>query len=359
MKSRRNFLYSSTILKNAINLALISMVVACSTDHQSSPHNVKTVMFDTQYHTPKLKEAQRNIIIRKKENASAQQLAESYRLFARTFYDKYEFYDDNSIDLLQQASLLDDNKARFYLGKYYSERGEYTKAIYWLQPAAQDYVPAKALLGTIYEYLRQGSGEEMIEEAILQYKEYIDQGDLQYHKLLAQLYNDNHSPFYNGQRAFQHLLAALEHHPQDGDALQMLADIYREGRVVPRDKQKALDYTETLAKAGNTHAMALLADAFEPGGWYIERPYDALYWQYKYVTAKHQNHYMFGDYVKLAHYYATGYGTQQHFDYAEYYYDKALLLRPGQAYKIAAMLENLPSPEAKKLSRKYHVMVQR
>ncbi len=359
MMNKCDSLTSSTLLRNGATLALVAFIASCAPQTDSGVIDAERLLSDTQYNAPELQKARKTIFKRSKSNASEQKLGEAYRQFARSFYDKYEFYDDNSIQLLQQASLFGDHKARFYLGEYYGKRGEYTKAVHWLRPAKDYYVPAKALLGTIYEYLKQDTGEQLIEDAILHYHAEIAKGNDEYHVLIAQLYNNQNSPYYNGQRAFEHLIAALKHDPQDSYALQMLAEIYREGRVVPRDTDKALQYTKSLAESGNIYAMSLMADAFEQGGWYDERPHEALYWQYKYVNSKHQNHYMFSDYAKLAGYYAAGYGTAQNLDSAEYYYDEALKLRPGQAYKVAAQLERLKSPHAHALAKKYRAMAAR
>jgi TPR repeat protein len=354
MTIRENImLHPSSLLSVGLAVCASAFLIGCTPNFSNNTPDMQALLADNTYATPELEKAKKTILKRSKNNASDKKLAQAYRNYAREFFDKYQFYDENSLELLQQAALLGDVRANYDLGDHYAKTGQFTPAIHWLKPAAHEYVPAKALLGSIFEYLQQGAGEAMINESIEYYKTQIQAGKPEYHIRLAQLYNDNNSPFYNGHRAFSHLLETLNHNPKNTTALKMLATIYREGRIVPRDKEKALKFTTSLAKKGNLYAMELLADAYKQGGWYTEKPKDALYWQHQYITQNRNTYPLFKNYTTLAGYYATGYGTDLNMQYAEYYYDKALEIRPKQASEIVRQLERIKSPHAHVLAKKY------
>lgn len=333
-------------------------------------------------------EAAKSALIEASQEQSATSVrAKAFREYAKIQREEEGEMSKSSIELLQTSHALGDEQAARILAKHYADRGEFTKAIELLRPLADTNVQAKASLGKIYEYLRKGSGEAMIDEAIGDYNAMLKAKDPSAHLPLATIHYDQDLPFYNSKYALHHFEQAAKHGYEG--AYSPLATIYHEGRITPRDTEKAVYYYDKLAQGGNERAIRKLAEAYDKdgwhrfdakrsvayytilaekdnskairrlvsaykkGGWYKHNPKQAYRWLQRSVEQAAPNKSQFRHYLALGEFNIRGYGIKQNTKKAKYYYDKAIAERPDQTYKVSKMLFALNNDAANKLAYKY------
>lgn len=242
-------------------------------------------------------------------------------------------------------------KAIYAEAKILADRGELTKSAEMLQPIYASYTPAKALYGSMREYVFEGSGELMLEDAISEYERQLAQGDQSAHIALAEIYANRTLPFVNEKVAFDHYTAAAAN--GNTEAYFPLAVMYYEGRIIPRDKSKAIQYYTLAAQEGNIRAYLPLFLAYCDGGWYEPDAEQAFSWlkrhvDHEYYHLDHAEHL-----AQLGMYYLLGSGTVADAAKAEDAFDAAAKEKPALLKDLAQTLYSLKVEHAARLAEKY------
>ncbi len=278
--------------------------------------------------------------------------AKAFREYAKIQREEEGVLSPAAIKLLQSSVALGDAQASRMLAEYHAGRGEFSKAVAILHPIYHDYTAAKSMLGQIREYLRPGSGEALIDEAVIEYNAQLEAKDPSAHLALAKIHFNESLPQYNPKYALHHYEQAAKHGYQS--AYAPLASIYREGRFVARDTEKAVYYYKKMAEMGTSHkSVQALSKAYAQDGWHRHDPARSYYWLEKTLQNNETNKNFFKTYMILAEYNLQGYGTAKDINKAKFYYDKALSERPEQTYRVAKKLYNDGSPQAQKLGYSY------
>ncbi len=210
------------------------------------------------------------------QGASTQVQAESARRYALILLQEQGGYTDDVLNLLSKAASQKDPQATLLLANYHVMLNDTYEAAIILEPIAQTYPPATDLLATLYH--RHGRDSlAMFERAIAGYRGWIEEGKAQAHLPLAELYGNPQWPVYDAPKAVEHYQQAITY-DDSHKAYGTLADMYYEGQGIAPDSAKAVEYYTVIAKAGDTHAILRLIEAYAPTGWHEPSEQDYAYW---------------------------------------------------------------------------------
>lgn len=181
--------------------------------------------------------------------------------------------DDNIESSLIEPSILaaerGDTDAQFYLGRYYDEKNDSEKSVFWYRKAAKSGVAA-ACYNVSYAIFKKGIQEEYPQEGLINAEKAFNAGIQFAGIMLAWCYTYGKEVVQDYERGLHYITEYLDSSADEplslGMAYYLLGNYYRFGwGEIQKDIQKALFYWGKSAEYNNADAIYNLGVSFLNG----------------------------------------------------------------------------------------------
>lgn len=252
-------------------------------------------------------------------------------------------FQEEKAEFGKNLALKGDAQAMYRFGYYLinSKSHDYTNGAFWLGRSAQKgYAPAQFELSKLYES-GLGVNKDLL-QSILWLKRSQEQGYLEASIRIALVYCDRKSDYFNPSEGISMLENLKE---ESGKVLVILAKIFIDGDIAPKDIERAKKYLLEAKKQEIVSALTTLGNLYITEGNFVEGV-PLL----KDAAEKNDVEAIF----LLAHLYEEGIGVAKLEDKAAFLYDKAAEMGHSKAqYAFALLCRKQKGKEGEGLSRKW------
>jgi|TARA_R110002033_G_scaffold20278_2_gene51174 TPR repeat protein len=171
---------------------------------------------------------------------------------------------DEAIPYLQKAASFGDVESKYLLANkynYYDKKESKKRIAIYNELIKQGDIKAYKELGTAYSYAPSGNTKEDVNKSLYYYKKAYENGDKSALEDIIVYYICPDCPTYNQEQGEIYINKAIE--DKNANLLYRLGGTYKIGKIVKRDKKKAIQYYKKASELGSSGAYSALEDIYQ------------------------------------------------------------------------------------------------
>ncbi|MGB5868167.1 MAG: tetratricopeptide repeat protein [Arcobacteraceae bacterium] len=172
--------------------------------------------------------------------------------------------NDEAIPYLQKAASFGDVESKYLLANKYNyyDKKESTKRIaIYNELIKQGDIKAYKELAIAYSYAPSGNKKEDINKSLYYYQKAYENGDKSALEDIIVYYICPDCSTYNETQGELYINKAIE--DKNANLLYRLGGTYKAGKIVKRDKEKAIQYYKKASELGSSGAYSALEDIYQ------------------------------------------------------------------------------------------------